>query len=384
MPRKKPVIIEKGIYLFISKQKELTTHSKHLLITTFKQIFGLGPDEASIMLSSGFEQVGIDSSWPKRSAHSIYKTKHQLIPLKELINKHRVNLTLTEDKVIEHNNEADDTFLRVEIIIKVNADKFPPWYQHNNTIIRKLGNLISTDKEFKEKGYKLLLEAVKDISPITEQHLIETSFKWYRKHIVKPEPLKNNIKAPARAELIVINTGEDEPNPVILLLLKFTEVLNYMPVKFKGSPREKSIIDYLADPSSYFTVDALKTGNQLMITLELSNKILKKQTYKTLLEQDITPPTMNPFTGKSVFSQYELWDLSIPDGVYSLIKSTKLNNYISTLTSTNGISNKSSIEHTLQRFHQHLSLKGFYEQAVPKMFIDKKGAKIKPTKFIMN
>lgn len=380
--------MKKKIQLFIRRKEELTTHSKHLVIATFKRLFGLSPDDAALSLIHGFKKANIESTWPKRSAHSTYKTKTPFQTLKSLDNKYNVDLTLITNTVIEQNNANDDSFQKIDLIVTVNIDEFPPWYEQNKLIIKRLSGFISEEKKFDNHSYKLFLNAVKDISPNTEQHIIEPSCKWYRSHLTKYKCIRPK-KTPISAELIIINVDDNEDddvasNPAICLLLRPSEAYGYIPVKFYNPLKEKNIYDYLFDHTSNFSITAQKEENRLTITLKLSNEARSTLTYKTVIEQVFKPIVNNPFTGKPVFNKLELWDSSLPNITYSLVEKNLLSNCISDLTSTNGLSDKLSVEHTLQRFHQHLSLKGLYEQAVPKMFIEKKGAKIKPTKFIMN
>lgn len=417
MPRRKPVLYEKTVYLFTPKAKPLSIHNKHLLIITLQRLFGLSPDKATAVLESAFKKAGVHQSFPKRSAHSTYKTKHikTLKPLKELSNKERITLTLVESSVVELDSSKDETYQDIEMSITVDILEFPPWYKQNREFIRLLGSFISTERKYEAESHQLLLEAVRRASPPAEKHLIETNLKFYKKHIGQPSTNKVANKQLLDAKLVIFNTINDEVDNkdrkadtkeskeietatqsyldyyddessdngveddkqstyIIYLLVKPSKSIKYIPFKITNLD---PLYKYLGSGDSTYSVYAIKNLNQLTLELVISDKSRIK--YRTTIEQDFQQDVPNPFTGKKLFNTFNFWDPSLPNKKYTIVRQRKIRTCNVKLTSSEGHIGKRSIRYTLQRMHQSLSLTEFHDVTTPKMFIERPQAyKTKP------
>ncbi|HDY7656842.1 TPA: hypothetical protein RQK04_003157 [Vibrio vulnificus] len=409
MPRRKPVLYEKTVYLFTPKAKPLSIHNKHLLIITLQRLFGFSPDKATAALESAFKKAGLHQSFPKRSAHSTYKTKHikTLKPLKELSNKKRIALTLIESSVVELDSSKDETYQGIEMPITVDILDFPPWYKQNREFIQLLGNFISTERKYESESHQLLLEAVRRASPPTEKHLIETSLKFYKKHIGQPSTNKVANKQILDAKLVIFNTINDEVDDnhdedtskeykdsytathhhdeadvkdneqsvyIIYLLVKPSKSIKYIPFKITNLD---PLYRYLGSIDSTYSVYAIKDRNQLTLELVISDKSRIK--YKATIEQDFQQDVPNPFTGQMLFNKFNFWDPSLPDKKHTIVRQRKIHTCNVKLSTSEGHIGKRSIRYILQRMHQSLSLTEFHDIVTPKMFIERPQAyKTKP------
>ncbi|ENY6497482.1 hypothetical protein ACFD7R_003648 [Vibrio parahaemolyticus] len=417
MPRRKPVLYEKTVYLFTPKAKPLSIHNKHLLIITLQRLFGFSPDKATAALESAFKKAGLHQSFPKRSAHSTYKTKHikTLKPLKELSNKKRIALTLIESSIVELDSSKDEAYQDIEMPITVDILDFPPWYKQNREFIQLLGNFISTERKYEEESHQLLLEAVRRASPPAEKHLIETNLKFYKKHIGQPSTNKVANKQLLDAKLVIFNTINDEVDNkdrkadtkeskeiettthnyldyyddtrgetdekddeqstyLIYLLVKPSKSIKYIPFKITNL---NPLYKYLGSSDSTYSVYAIKNRSQLTLELVISDKSRIK--YKATIEQDFQQDVPNPFTGQILFNKFNFWDPSLPDKKHTIVRQRKIHTCNVKLSTSEGHIGKRSIRYILQRMHQSLSLTEFHDIVTPKMFIERPQAyKTKP------
>lgn len=376
MPRKKPVLYRKTIYIFTPKNAILSTHIKHSLISTFGYLFSLSPDKSATVLKEGFKKAGLDVSFPKRSAHATYKKntynlkqKASLKPLETISNKIRVSLNLSGPKITEQDMSYDDAYTMVEVSIWVNVEEFPLWCTNNQEFIKMLGNFMSNDRKNEKICYSLLMDAVRHVSPKTEKKLIEeTNLKFYKKYIGKPELIKPSSKAPLDTRLVIINVREEEYAPVIYLLIKPRDTFKYIPFRIHNSNR---IHHYLQNPKSEYSVYATKCNEQITIELVVSDS--QRTNYQAIIKQDFEQTKPSPFNGKVLFNKFTLWPSSLPDEKYTLVKRKNLNSCIIDFVTPNGLEDKAYIEHTIQRIHQKLSIHEFYSTDEPKMFTHNEG-----------
>lgn len=380
MPRRKKVLYSKPIHLFIEKDNKLSTRSKHLLINTFWYLFQLRADNATRLLSESFNNAGIDVSFPKRSAHSIYKASNKLNSVTRLSNQDQVTLTVCGNSIVEKDSASDKSFVKIRVSVQVDTLLFPPWYKRNQSFIKLLGRFISAGRKFEEESYGLLMSAIQQTSPQSEKKLIQPTLTFFKKQFGRPD-LEHVPKAnPLKARLLIINNNsvDNDGEPLlasVYLLIQPNQSIKYIPFKLDSHNKTHSIHEFISFPESKFSVYATKKENQISIELTLSAKL--RITYRASIEEQ--NGTKNPFTGTRSFSHSVLWNSKHPDGKYSIIEDEKLSDCVIPFSAPNGGHDKASIEQALTKIHATLSLKEFYGDKEPKMFVEREGAhKIKP------
>ncbi|OZS42112.1 hypothetical protein [Photobacterium sanguinicancri] len=379
MPRRKTEYIEKTVNLHIHKSALTSANQKHQLIITLKHLLGVSPDDISKKLNDAFTKADINVRMPARSSHSTFLKKNRIkSAIKALENSFDIHITVSPNSISEKYQKSGlplpkgnslyekqdiakkvaSSYQTVQVTLTIKSTTFDAWYKVNQHFINELNCLLNDDQKTEANCHEYLLSAFQALSPKPEQHLIKPTRIWFRKNINRVPISSQPRNKPFRATLIAItgNHQDEDNTPSLHLLIKPYDHMGYLPCKLSIAKASNFEANILSDPESKFTIAVTKKEMACAVTIEFSNSHSDTACYGLTLEQEIKDIPKNPFTKKAMFNNQLMWDQSLPDKEYVIIKDYPLKKCAVELTGNRGEKDKRSIEYTMAKLHSYLSI----------------------------
>lgn len=361
MPRKKIMMTERTVELYITTDKAITKKVKYNLIETLIINYKLNQSEVISRLNKAFSRADTNKNeFALKSAANRYLNTHRkrLTPLKRLNDVYNLKLNVSDVDLKEGKPEVYQS--KVILKLDVKDDVIAPWYKLISNFIGKLESLLNNNKAKSDEIIIKLVETIKECSPKNEQKNIDISVSWYRKNIkkrVKALRIKQQEKKPFNAELFLF---EQESQVIAYVLVSFFDaaISQYIPFKITDQAR---FLEYVAMSSDEYQIFVTKEEEKYTLNLKVTNPNDKEENYN--FKTTILIPTTN--SKSTLLGSVKLVDPNLSNETYTLTekKTIKSSQILTSLEHEN--IHHAEITKTLDTMHKHLSLshirKGSFE-----------------------